>query len=161
MARLSGRECFMGCSALLQVRIRLMGNRFVKRTQEQIEADFWDRTNKELAGPSSCWNWSGYKKDFGHGQVKINGKAVATHRFAYELTHGPITPEQVVRHVVCDNPACCNPAHLDIGTHADNVADRVAKGRSATGDRNGNSLARRAERFTRMSGGQAPAVATA
>jgi hypothetical protein len=50
-----------------------------------------------------------------------------------------IASEDVIMHT-CDNPSCCNPKHLVVGTHAANVADRVAKRRSARGARNGRSL---------------------
>lgn len=113
-----------------------MGNRFVKRTQEQIEKDFWDRVSQ--LGPFSCWNWLGYKRVTGHGQVKVYGKNEDTHRYAYRLTKGEIPEGLVVRHK-CDNPSCCNPNHLEVGTHQDNVADRVLRNRSAVGVSNGNS----------------------
>jgi hypothetical protein len=64
---------------------------------------------------------------------------MGAHRLAWSLANGiELDGCFVVRHL-CDNPGCCNPAHLQIGTHADNVADRVARGRSATGVRNGRA----------------------
>ena len=53
-----------------------------------------------------------------------------THRLAYELANDiKLTPEQCVLHR-CDNPPCCNPAHLFLGDRATNNADRRAKGRT-------------------------------
>jgi hypothetical protein len=61
------------------------------------------------------------------------------HRRAWELTHGPITDGLHCLHH-CDHPPCCNPSHLFLGAPADNVADMVAKGRQARGDRSGSRL---------------------
>ena len=59
------------------------------------------------------------------------------HRLAWALVNGPIPDGLFVCHH-CDNPPCCNPAHLFLGTQRVNLADMKAKGRSATGDRNGS-----------------------
>jgi hypothetical protein len=59
-------------------------------------------------------------------------------KIVYEAVNGPVPPGMVVRHT-CDNRACINVYHLVLGTHADNVADRVARGRSASGEGNGRS----------------------
>lgn len=57
------------------------------------------------------------------------------HRKVYELTRGPIPDGYLVRHL-CHNPGCCNPAHLEIGTHQDNKDDTVRVSRHAIGERN-------------------------
>jgi hypothetical protein len=62
-------------------------------------------------------------------------RQVAAHRVAYELTYGPISDDIDVLHR-CDTPVCVNPAHLFLGTQAQNVADMVAKNRQAKGTRN-------------------------
>lgn len=104
-------------------------------------ARFWSRVDRSGA----CWIWTaGVDKD-GYGKFtltlpRIGGKqqqvSVRAHRIAYLLTVGPLAGDQLVRHS-CDTPACCNPKHLEPGSQVDNVADRVARGRSARGESHG------------------------
>ena len=77
--------------------------------------------------PNGCLEWTGAKGHKGYGQI-WSGKQIRTHRLAWELANGPI-PDGI--HVLnhCDNPPCCNPEHLFLGTNADNVADKITKGR--------------------------------
>ena len=69
----------------------------------------------------------------GYGAMKVDGKTVGTHRLAYEAFKGPIPDGLLVMHS-CDNRRCCNPGHLSVGTHRDNVMDMVRKNRN-TGPR--------------------------
>ena len=95
-------------------------------------ARFWSRI--QPATDFQCWEWGGVTTEKGYG--RFNG--AAAHRLAYQLVHGPIPDGQVIRHV-CDNPPCCNPAHLLIGSQKDNVRDSVRRGRFAKGARSGRS----------------------
>jgi hypothetical protein len=80
------------------------------------------------AGPDACWPWQGGRKVKGYGRLMRDYKDLQSHRVAWEETFGPIPDGlQVLHH--CDNPPCCNPAHLFLGTPGDNVRDMVAKGR--------------------------------
>lgn len=72
----------------------------------------------------------------GYVTATIGKHTVRLHRFVFSLVNGRLRPDEVVRHT-CDRRDCCNPAHLLKGSHADNIADRVARGRSATGERHG------------------------
>ncbi len=88
--------------------------------------------------PDGCWFYNGPVDRDGYGRFSQDGRPVRAHRSAYRLLVGPIPPGKCVCHI-CDNPACINPEHLWIGTHADNAADRNAKGRQAKGQRNGRA----------------------
>jgi len=97
---------------------------------------FWEKV--DIRGPNECWPWTAYTNDMGYGMIKHKGRALRAHRVAWELTYGPIPEGMFVCHH-CDNPLCCNPAHLFIGTQADNLTDMAQKGRSTLGERDGMS----------------------
>jgi HNH endonuclease/helix-turn-helix protein len=84
----------------------------------------------DVQGPEECWLWTAGRDQDGYGQLWDNdaGRSLRAHRVAYELANGPIPEGACVLHR-CDNPPCCNPAHLFVGTNGDNTADMVAKGR--------------------------------
>lgn len=88
---------------------------------------FWNRVRQGSA--SECWIWQGSTNTDGYGSVGYLGKTIGSHRAAYMLTHGDIADNMHVCHT-CDNPPCCNPAHLFLGTREDNIQDRCIKGRS-------------------------------
>lgn len=85
----------------------------------------------------NCWLWTRARHTFGYGQVSFNGRQVGAHRLAYQLLVGPIPEGCWVLHS-CDNPPCCNPSHLSIGSPADNSAEMRSRGRSCRGARNPN-----------------------
>ena len=90
-------------------------------------ARFWSKVDRS-GGPDACWPWLSYKNRRGYGRFHFAKHHVPAHRLAYELIHGPLDQHLVCCHR-CDNPPCCNPAHLFGGTHRDNIQDAVAKGR--------------------------------
>lgn len=94
---------------------------------------FWEKVDQSWDG-NSCWPWlaSYFPASKGGGPygrfVRSRLNSVLAHRTAYELSKGQIAEGLIVRHT-CDNPSCCNPAHLILGTHKDNAADREARKR--------------------------------
>jgi Autographiviridae endonuclease len=81
-----------------------------------------------------CWLWTASRTNRDYGQIGVQNRQGLAHRVVYELYHGPIPDGMCVMHVVCDNPQCCNPTHLKLGTQAENMADKVAKGRQQRGE---------------------------
>jgi hypothetical protein len=86
-----------------------------------------------------CWTWMGRRNPWGYGSYTENYKTMFAHREMYKRYVGEIPDGFVVLHK-CDNPACCNPAHLSVGTHRDNQLDKFAKNRQAKGDKCGTSI---------------------
>lgn len=87
---------------------------------------FW--TKVAVRGPDECWPYIRHCVAGKYGQFYI-GKPVQAHRFSYELEHGVGSAEGFDVLHKCDNPPCCNPAHLFKGTALDNMNDKHAKGR--------------------------------
>ena len=92
----------------------------------QDEVRFWDKV--EVLGADECWEWTASLSGNGYGYFRLDGRMVNAHRVAYELSHGAIPDRLQVLHS-CDNPPCCNPSHLFLGTHTDNMRDKGNKGR--------------------------------
>lgn len=81
-----------------------------------------------VLSPADCWIWLGAKKPAGYGNVRRNKVYTTAHRVAWELVFGAIPFGMHVLHS-CDNPSCCNPHHLMLGTVMSNYIDMVKKGR--------------------------------
>lgn len=96
------------------------------RTRWFTEEYFWSKVDRT----GDCWPWTGCKNWAGYGKVGVENQLKGTHRVAWELTNGPIPDGLHVCHR-CDNPPCCNPDHLFLGTRSDNMRDAREKGRIA------------------------------
>ncbi len=86
---------------------------------------FWAKVAKGL--PGDCWPWRGAKHPFGYGIVLLGGRRYLAHRVSLALA-GRIRDGLALHH--CDNPPCVNPDHLYEGTPAQNMRDKVARGRA-------------------------------
>lgn len=96
--------------------------------------DPWDRIDQSQ-GQDCCWPWTGCTDPDGYGVFKIDGRNWRAPRWVLGQKLGrELTADEITRHA-CDNPTCCNPAHLLPGTPADNTADMIRRGRAITGDR--------------------------
>ncbi|MGE5617839.1 MAG: HNH endonuclease [Sphingomonadaceae bacterium] len=82
-----------------------------------------------------CWIWTGCLNSRGYGLISVEGRPVLTHRWVYEFVNGPI-PQGFYVHHTCGVRRCCNPEHLRLATHAQNMAEMRAAGRSTRGARN-------------------------
>lgn len=108
-------------------------------TAKNTPEKFWARV--DTSDPDGCWLWLGAKTSSGYGNLSWGGVVAQAHRVAYWLTHGNIRLETGFRHVgaakrykrfvlhKCDNRACCNPAHLFLGSMRTNMLDAYHKGR--------------------------------
>ena len=96
----------------------------------------WSKVDKR--SDNECWPWMGFRNKQGYGRTWINGHGYYAHRVIYDLANpGEITlsaptDKNVSGYLMhsCDNPCCCNPAHLIVGTHQENMDDKKNKGRT-------------------------------
>lgn len=103
------------------------------RARLPLAARFWKKVAK--AGPDECWLWTGGGRGGKYGLIQEEGKGgktIGVHRLSWEIANGQSIPVGMYVMHSCDTPLCVNPAHLFLGTPADNVNDMIAKGRKRT-----------------------------
>lgn len=98
------------------------------------EHRFWSKVDKT----GDCWVWTGKRNGSGYGMFWVPPREERAHRVSILLRDGELDAEAVVLHL-CDNPACVNPEHLEVGTQADNLRDCREKGRHAFGEQHGHA----------------------
>lgn len=114
------RRCKACCYAVQRIRNE------AKRKPRKAKADrFWEKVDRSADG---CWPFRGAIDQRGYGRFSVRNVSVPAHRVAWELSNGPIRSGLHVLHS-CDNPPCCNPSHLRLGTNAENHTEKIAKGR--------------------------------
>lgn len=107
-----------------------MKTRPIPALTDKDVARFWSKIDRS-GGPTACWAWTRATVR-GYGSVRIRGHVFYAHRVAFLLDVG-VDPGALGMCHRCDNPPCCNPAHLFLGTQAENTRDMVAKGRARGG----------------------------
>lgn len=133
------RECLVdGCANPPRAKTRpglceAHRQRLRKRgTLESARLPFEERFDRWVDKSGDCWQWTGSRTVSRgvpwYGKTKNRGRTLLAHRVAWEFANGPIPDGLDVLHR-CDNPICVNPDHLFLGTHTDNMQDRLAKGR--------------------------------
>ena len=98
-----------------------------KGTYHKVPSErFWEKVN--IKRENDCWLWQASTSTQGYGHIGWNKKVVEAHRVAYFLATGIWPGKKHVLHE-CDTPLCCNPRHLSLGSHQDNMRDMKNKGR--------------------------------
>ncbi len=99
---------------------------------EEARERFFKHVNKT----ESCWLWTAHCNNIGHGVFSYDGKKVLAHRFSWLLAGNEIPEGMCILHaphIICGHKNCVNPAHLRVGSFAENMRDKISDGTSARG----------------------------
>lgn len=129
--------------------VRTQANAIAQRARfASPRVRFWQRV--DVKALNECWPWLGGRTPNGYGSTRMYGASrrfsLGAHRAAWIYANGPIPDGQLICHS-CDNPPCCNPGHLFLGTPKDNLDDmrRKRRERFVRGEEQGQSRLTRAQ----------------
>ena len=108
--------------------------------RKSLPERLWSRLN--ISSQNGCWEWTGHKLN-GYGQIGLGRREhgiAYTHVLAWIIDNGREPPSGHLVCHKCDNPACCNPDHLFLGTHKDNTQDMIFKKRHSYGEKHATKL---------------------
>lgn len=105
---------------------------------KELLTRFWNKVYIPTDYINDCWEWAAFCNEKGYGKFAINRIMFMAHRVCYEYYFGEIPISILVCHE-CDNPKCCNPNHLFLGTQLDNMQDAANKNRTCKGSNNATS----------------------
>jgi len=105
------------------------GLNLTEKTTFELTLEERIKANIDIIENTNCWNWMGAKACHGYGCINYNYKTQRVHRLSYTTFVGLIPDGMSVCHR-CDNKLCCNPEHLFLGTHQDNMKDMIEKRRA-------------------------------
>ena len=96
-----------------------------------MELSVCERFTKFVGEPTEngCWPWLGTRQKSGHGYFSYNSYPIQAYRMSWILVNGPIPNNLHILHS-CDNGWCVNPDHLHLGTHQDNMKEKMDRGRN-------------------------------
>lgn len=108
--------------------------RYINKNKGHTTDEIIKLTNEIPTNENGCKIWPYTLNDKGYGKISFKNKTYEVHRVLYRCIHGEIKKGLVVRHL-CNNKACVNIGHLDLGSAKDNAQDAMKAGTYKVGEK--------------------------